>query len=116
MLFLACVNYEHDRDTASAADGMPALLFIDHAIQVRHDIWIFEDPGRRLKENGMFPAVDAILLLIPREDHAYIQNCSTLLRGRLNAPIPGSPSAQPSMIVEPRGCESRPAELNMETR
>jgi hypothetical protein len=26
----------------------------------------------------MFPAVDAVLVLIPREDRAYLQNCSTL--------------------------------------
>ncbi|SPF54079.1 hypothetical protein SBA4_6070015 [Candidatus Sulfopaludibacter sp. SbA4] len=33
MLFLAGVNYEHDRDTAGAADCMPALLFVNYAIE-----------------------------------------------------------------------------------
>src|SRR5437867_9383458 len=87
MLFLAGVNYEHDRDTAGAADGMPALLFLDHAIHVRHDIRIFEDSRRRLKENAVFPVVDTVLLLIPREDHLYIRNCSTSLRGIQYTPM-----------------------------
>jgi hypothetical protein len=34
MWFLACVNYEQDRDAAGAADRMPALLFVNHAIPV----------------------------------------------------------------------------------
>src|SRR5664280_2807869 len=46
MLFLTGVNYEHDCDTADAADCMPALLFVNDAIPVRHDIRIFEDPCR----------------------------------------------------------------------
>jgi hypothetical protein len=28
----------------------------------------------------MFPAVDAILILIPRENHLYLQDCSTSSR------------------------------------
>jgi len=36
VLFLACVNYKDNRDTASAADCMPALLIVDHAITVRY--------------------------------------------------------------------------------
>jgi len=80
MLFLTCVNYEHNCDTAGAADCMPALLFANHAIPVRHDIRILEDPCRRLKRNAVFPAVDAILLLVPHDDHVYIRNCSTSFR------------------------------------
>jgi hypothetical protein len=34
MWFLACVNYQQDRDTAGAADRMPALLFVNYAIPV----------------------------------------------------------------------------------
>jgi len=33
-LFLTCVDHEYDRDTASAADGMPTLLFFNHAVRV----------------------------------------------------------------------------------
>src|ERR1039458_5196922 len=29
----------------------------------------------------MFPAVDAIFVLIPRENHMYLQNCSTSTHG-----------------------------------
>jgi hypothetical protein len=34
MFFLACVNYEQDRDAAGEADSMPALLFVNRAICV----------------------------------------------------------------------------------
>jgi hypothetical protein len=33
----------------------------------------------------VFPAVDAILLLVPHEDHVYIRNCSTSLRSGFGA-------------------------------
>jgi hypothetical protein len=33
MLFLACVNYEQDRDAAGGADRMPPLLFVNYAIR-----------------------------------------------------------------------------------
>jgi len=49
MLFLACVNYEHNRDSAGAADCVPALLVVNHAIKIRHGIRIIEDPRRRLE-------------------------------------------------------------------
>jgi hypothetical protein len=49
MLFLACMNYEHDRDSASAADCMPALLVVNHSIKVRHTIRVVEDPRCRLE-------------------------------------------------------------------
>jgi hypothetical protein len=77
MLFLACVNYEHNRDTSSASDCMPALLIVDHAITVRYQIRIVEDPSRRLERNSVLPAVGAILPVVPHQDHVYIQNCST---------------------------------------
>jgi hypothetical protein len=79
MVFLTCVYYEHDCDTAGAVDCMPTLLFVNDAIPVRHDIWIFEDPCHRLERNAVFPAIDAILLLVPDEDPMYIRNCSTSL-------------------------------------
>jgi len=79
MLFLTCVHYEYDCDTAAAADCMPALLFVDDAIPVRHDIRILKDPRRRLERNAVFPAIDAILLLVPDEEDLYIRNCSTSL-------------------------------------
>src|ERR1019366_6927339 len=77
MWFLACVNYQQDRDAAGAADGMPALVFVHHAIPVGDNIWILEDPCRHFKRNAMLPTVDAILILIPRENHVYLQKCST---------------------------------------
>jgi hypothetical protein len=33
----------------------------------------------------VFPAVDAILLLVPHENHVYIRNCSTSLRSGFGA-------------------------------
>lgn len=42
---------------------------------------IFKDPSRRFERNAMFPRVDAILVLIPRKNHLYIQNRSTLACG-----------------------------------
>jgi hypothetical protein len=49
MFFLAGVNYEQDRDAAGSTDSMPALLFVNHAIPVRHDVGIIEDARRRFK-------------------------------------------------------------------
>jgi hypothetical protein len=49
MLFLAGVNYKQDRDAAGATDRVPALLLVNHAIPVRDDVGIFEDPRRRFK-------------------------------------------------------------------
>jgi hypothetical protein len=49
MFFLACVNYEQNRDAAGTTDRMPALLVVNRAIPVRDDIGIFEDPRRRFK-------------------------------------------------------------------
>ena len=77
---LTCVNYDHDhdhdhdhdRDAAAATDRMPARLCVNYAIPVRVDVRIFEDPCRRFKRNAMFPPVDAILSLIPRENHLYL--------------------------------------------
>jgi hypothetical protein len=61
------MNYEQDRDAAGGADRIPAFLFVNDAIPVRDDVRIFEDPRRRFKCDTVFSAVDAILLLIPRE-------------------------------------------------
>jgi hypothetical protein len=69
MLFLACVNYEQDRDASRGADRLPAFLLINYAIPVRDDVRIFEDPRRRFKCDTMFSAVGTILLFIPRENH-----------------------------------------------
>jgi hypothetical protein len=33
MSFLACVNYQQERDTASETDGMPALFILNRAIR-----------------------------------------------------------------------------------
>jgi len=55
----ASVNYEQDRDTASGADGVPAIFFVNPTIRVRYDIWIFEDSGGRFKRNSRLPAVRA---------------------------------------------------------
>jgi hypothetical protein len=53
MLFLACVNYEQDRDAAGATDRMPALLFVNRAIPVRDDVRIFEEsaPPSQMKRH-----------------------------------------------------------------
>ena len=74
------MNYEQDRDTASGADDVPALLFVNSMIGVRCDIWIFEDSCGRLKRNATLPAVRAILPVVPHENHMYIQKCITLRR------------------------------------
>ncbi|SPE41446.1 hypothetical protein SBA3_430031 [Candidatus Sulfopaludibacter sp. SbA3] len=60
ILFLASVSYEQHRVTASGADGVPALLFVNPKIGVRYDIWIFEDSCGHFKRNSTLPAVRAI--------------------------------------------------------
>jgi hypothetical protein len=81
MLFLACVNYDQDRDASGGSDRVPAFLLVNYAIPVRDDVRTFEDPRRRFKRNTMFSAVvwfdggtGTTLLFIPREN---LQNCST---------------------------------------
>ena len=73
------MNYEQDRDAAGGADRIPAFLFVNYAIPVRDDVRILEDSRRRFKCDTVFSAVDAILPLIPRENHVYLQNCSTIV-------------------------------------
>jgi hypothetical protein len=58
--------------------SMPTLLFINIAITVPDDVWIFKDACRRFERNAMFPTVDAVLVLVPRKNHQYIQNRITL--------------------------------------
>jgi hypothetical protein len=60
MFFLAGVDYEYDCDTAGAADCMPALFLVDHAVRIRYDIGIFEGPRRRFEGNAMFSAREAL--------------------------------------------------------
>jgi hypothetical protein len=76
---------------------MPALLVVDHAIYVGNDCWILEDPGRRFERDSVFPPVDAVLPLISRENHLYIQDCITFEGRSLTDESPpvtlGSPAA-----------------------
>jgi len=71
---------------------MPALLLVNHAIQIGNDVRIFEDPRRRFKRNAVFPAIDTILGLTLCQDHLYIQDCSTTPEG-LRLPPSRSPVA-----------------------
>ena len=71
------MNYQQERDTNSATDGVPALFIVNHTIQVRDRVEIFKNSRRCIERNAMFQPVDAILTFIPSQHHLYIQKCST---------------------------------------
>ncbi len=45
---------------------MPALLFVNHAIRVRHYIRVVENPCRCPERNAMLPTIAAVLLLVTK--------------------------------------------------
>ena len=62
---------------ASEADCVPTLFAFDYPFGIGYCVRVGKYPSRSLERYAVFSLVDAVLILIPRENHAYIQNCST---------------------------------------